>query len=152
MAQLLGGIVAVLFLREIVGDIGDLGATIPYPEFGYFKSFGIEVILTIGLINTILCTASGPRNIGHNAALAIGGYIVVAGFLAAPLTGASMNIARTIAPDIIRANFETSWIYILASITGVIIAVCIEWVLKGRPSNKATEEAHGTMDPKEIKK
>lgn len=146
IAQLAGGIIAVYFLKRMFGEIGDLGATVPKLNLTSLQALIIEIVLTAGLVNTILGTASGARNIGHNAAIAIGGYIVLAGFWAGPLTGASMNSVRSLAPDIVRGNFETSWIYICGPFAGAIIAVGFEWILKGKPSRHATMEAQGLSD------
>jgi len=87
LAQLGGAILASLFLKSLFGYTGDIGATTPKLGFTPFQALLIEIVLTTGLINTILGTAAGARNIGHNAAIAIGGYIALAGFWAAPLTG-----------------------------------------------------------------
>jgi len=146
VAQFAGALLACLFLKMLFGETGNLGATVPDVNFGHWKAFAIEMLLTAGLVNVILGTASGPRNIGHNAALAIAGYIVLSGFWAASLTGASMNIARSLAPDIVRGNFETSWIYLFAPLTGAAMGVCFEWLLKGKPSEAATKEAQGLED------
>ena len=149
LAQLSGAILAALFLKSMFGETGDLGATTPKLGFTPLQALIIEIVLTTGLINTILGTASGPRNIGHNAAIAIGGYISLAGFWAAPLTGASMNPARSLAPDIVRGNFETTWIYISATLIGALVAVGFEWILKGKPSKHATMEAQGLEPEKD---
>jgi aquaporin Z len=149
LAQLSGAILAALFLKSMFGETGDIGATTPKLGFTAFQSLLIEIVLTTGLINAILGTASGARNIGHNAAIAIGGYIALAGFWAAPLTGASMNPARSLAPDIVRGNFETTWIYICATLIGALIAVGFEWILKGKPSKHATMEAQGLSPDKD---
>ena len=73
IAQLAGGILAALFLRLMFGKIGNIGATVPGEGVSTMQAFFMEVLLTAGLINTILGTASGARNIGTNGALAIGG-------------------------------------------------------------------------------
>jgi aquaporin Z len=151
MAQLCGAILAALFLKGMFGDIGDIGATTPKLGFTSFQALVIEIVLTTGLINTILGTASGARNIGHNAGIAIGGYIALAGFWAAPITGASMNPARSLAPDIVRGNFDTTWIYICATLIGALVAVGFEWILKGKPSKHATMEAQGLSSDKDEK-
>lgn len=151
LAQLCGAVLAALFLKSMFGGTGDLGATTPKLGFTSFQALVIEIVLTTGLINTILGTASGARNIGHNAAIAIGGYIALAGFWAAPLTGASMNPARSLGPDIVRGNFDTTWIYICATLIGALIAVGFEWILKGKPSKHATMEAQGLSPDKDEK-
>lgn len=142
IAQLAGGLLAVLFLRFLLGTVGDMGATIP-KDLSPWKAFALEILLTTGLVNTILGTASGPRNVGPNGAIAVGSYIVLAGLWAGHLTGASMNPVRSLAPDIVRGNFSTSWVYLLATFTGALVAVCFEWILKGKPSKHASLEAQG---------
>src|SRR5450631_3801921 len=95
IAQIIGGIGAALFLRTLFGTIGFLGATHPGEGVGNFTALAMEILLTAGLVNTILGTASGSRNIGSNGALAVGGYIALAGLWAGPVSGASMNPARS---------------------------------------------------------
>jgi aquaporin Z len=106
----------------------------------------MEVLLTAGLVNTILGTASGARNIGANAAIAIGGYIALAGLWAAPISGASMNPARSLAPDLLRGDFVTTWIYFVGPLVGALIGVAFEWILKGPPTAAGTITAQGMMD------
>lgn len=79
------------FLWVIFGLAGKFGATTPGSGVGDSRAFAIEVLLTAGLVNTILATASGARNVGPNAALAVGGYIALAGLRAGPVSDASMN-------------------------------------------------------------
>jgi len=86
IAQLAGGIAAALFLRLMFGKVGNIGATIPGEGVSTMQAFFMEVLLTAGLINTILGTASGARNVGTNGALAIGGYIALAGLWAEPIS------------------------------------------------------------------
>jgi aquaporin Z len=104
----------------------------------------MEVLLTTGLVSTILGTASGARNIGSNGALAVGGYIALAGLWAAPISGASMNPVRSVAPDLVRGDLNTDWIYIAGPMIGAVIAVCFEWILKGKPTAAGTRAAEGS--------
>jgi len=144
LAQLIGGLLAAAFLKAMFGNTGDVGATVPFTGLENWKALLIEIVLTTGLVNTILGTAAGPGNVGNNGAIAIGGYIALAGLWAGPLTGASMNAIRTIAPDLMRGDFKTTWIYVIATFIGVVIAVAFEWILKGKPSEHADKEAQGT--------
>jgi len=96
------------------------------------------------LINTILGTASGARNIGANGAIAVGGYIALAGLWAAPVSGASMNPARSIAPDLMRGDYTTTWIYVVGPLAGALIGVGLEWILKGPPTPEGTVTAQGS--------
>lgn len=128
------------------GNAGKLGATVPGDHIGSAQAFAVEVILSAGLVNTILGTASGARNIGTNGAIAIGGYIALAGLWAAPVSGASMNPARSLAPDLVRGEFATTWIYIAGPVLGAIIAVGFEWILKGPATREGTRTAQGGPD------
>ena len=145
-AQIVGGIAAASFLRAMFGTQGFLGATTPGAGVGDFRALVMEVILTTGLVSTILGTASGARNIGSNAALAVGGYIALAGLWAAPISGTSMNPVRSFAPDLIRGDLTTTWIYIVGPVLGGIIAVGFEWILKGRPTAAGASAAQGDLE------
>jgi aquaporin Z len=105
-----------------------------------------QQVLTAGLVNTILGTASGARNIGANGAIAVGGYIALAGLWAAPISGASMNPARSLAPDLVRGDLGTAWIYVAGPVLGALIGVAFEWILKGKPTAAGTLVAEGFLD------
>ena len=146
VAQVAGGVLAALFLRLMFGKVGNIGATVPGEGVSTMQAFFMEVLLTAGLINTILGTASGARNIGTNGALAIGGYIALAGLWAEPISGASMNPARSLAPDLLRGDLATTWIYIVGPVVGALIGVILEWILKGPPTAMGTITAQGTLN------
>lgn len=146
LAQVIGGMAAVFFLRAMFGTTGALGATVPGSGIGNFKSLVMEVVLTAGLVNTILGTASGARNIGTNGAIAVGGYIILCGLWAAPVSGASMNPIRSLAPDLVRGDLSTTWIYIAGPFVGALIGVAFEWILKGKATAAGTLAAQGTLD------
>ena len=144
IAQIIGGISAAGFLRMLFGTIGLLGATHPGAGVSNFTALAMEILLTAGLVNTILGTASGARNIGPNGALAVGGYIALAGLWAAPISGSSMNPVRSLAPDLIRGNLSTTWIYIAGPIIGALIGVGFEFILKGKSTDAGAIAAQGT--------
>jgi len=146
-AQCVGGLLAAGFLRVMFGDTAQLGATIPGPGLTGVQALASEVLLTTGLVSTILGTASGARNIGSNGALAIGGYIALAGLWAAPISGASMNPVRSLAPDVVRGDLGTAWIYLAGPLLGAMIAVGFEWILKGKPTAAGANAAQGVLDP-----
>lgn len=145
VGQVIGGTGAALFLRTMFGSIGALGATVPGSGMTSGKALAMEVVLTAGLVNTILGTASGARNIGTNGAIAVGGYVALAGLWAAPVSGASMNPVRSLAPDLVRGDFHTTWIYMVGPALGALIGVVFEWILKGKPTAAGRIAAEGTL-------
>jgi aquaporin Z len=142
--QLVGAVVAAAFLRAMFGDVGHLGATLPEHGIGDVKVLLLEAVLTLVLVSVILGTASGARNIGANAALAIGGYIALAGLWAAPISGASMNPARSFGPAIVGARWTAFWAYAIGPILGGVVAVGFAWILRGPPTKAGDEAAQGS--------
>jgi aquaporin Z len=145
VAQMVGGLAAALFLRILFGTAGALGATVPGSGVGNGTALAMEVVLTAGLVNTILGTAAGARNIGANGAIAVGGYIALAGLWAAPISGASMNPVRSLAPDLVRGDLRTAWIYVAGPIIGALIGVAFEWILRGKPTTAGALAAQGYL-------
>lgn len=143
-AQLGGALSAALLLRALFAMDGNLGATVPHHGTSPLQALVLETVLTAGLVNTILGTASGARNVGTNAGIAVGGYIALAGLWAATFTGASMNPARTIGPDLVRGDLSTTWIYILGPLIGAAIGVGMELILVGPPTQSGSEAAQGS--------
>jgi len=145
-AQIVGALLAATFLRLMFGDVAHLGATTPGPGVNAVQALVTEIVLTTGLVSTILGTASGARNIGSNGALAIGGYIALAGLWAAPISGASMNPVRSLAPDVLRGDLGQTWIYIVGPLIGAMIAVGFEAILKGQPTEAGSLAAQADPD------
>ena len=92
----------------------------------------MELILTLGLVSVILGTASGAQNIGIIGAFGVGGYIALAGLWGSPISGTSMNPARTFGPDLVGADFSDYWVYVAGPIAGAAIAVVVR-VRPARP-------------------
>jgi aquaporin Z len=132
IAQLVGSILAVLFLRSTLGNIGGLGTTEPGPDISATTALVFEAVLTLGLLSTILGTASGAQNVGVFGALAVGAYIALAGLWAAPISGTSMNPTRSLGPMIVSGNYHDWWVYIVGPFLGGIVAVGVAWLLRGR--------------------
>jgi len=131
LAQLAGATLACAFLLAVFGDKGNLGATLPGAGIHDWQAMLIELALTTGLVSTILGTASTAQNVGPLSAIAVGGYIVLAGLWSSPISGASMNPARSFAPDVLRADFSSFWIYVVGPLAGALLAVAFAFVLRG---------------------
>jgi aquaporin Z len=132
IAQLVGSILAVLFLRAALGDVGGLGTTEPGSGVGAGLALVFEAVLTLGLLSTILGQASGAQNVGVIGAIAVGAYIALAGLWSAPISGASMNPARSLGPILVSGNWNDWWVYIAGPFIGGIVAVGVAWILRGR--------------------
>jgi aquaporin Z len=131
ISQVVGGLLACLFLRAVFGTAGGLGSTIPGVRINDPRAFLIEAVITCGLVTTILGTASGAQNVGTFSALAVAGYIALAGLWASPASGASMNPVRSFAPDAVSGHFGHLWVYLAGPAAGMLVAVAIAFVLRG---------------------
>ena len=140
-SQLAGGLLACLFLWAVLGRPGDFGATAPSPALSDVQALLIEAVLTLGLVSVILGTASSAQNVGPLSALAVGGYIALAGVWAGAATGASMNPVRSFAPDLIRGNLSHTWLYVVGPLAGAVAAVGCALVLRGPGGDAAASLA-----------
>ena len=120
-SQLLGAISASLVLRFLFPQDQLLGATIP--SGNSMQSFVLEFILTFFLMLVIINVATGSKEQGMFAGLAIGATVLLEAMFAGPICGASMNPARSLAPALISGTFEHLWIYIVAPISGASLAI-----------------------------
>jgi aquaporin Z len=132
LLQLVGATLACLFLWAVLGKVGALGATEPGTGIHAWQAMLLELVLTAGLVSVILGTASSAQNVGALSALAVGGYIVLAGLWSSPISGASMNPARSFGPDLANGDFTNYWVYVVGPIVGAVAAVGIAYVLRGR--------------------
>ena len=131
LVQLAGATFACLFLWAVLGKLGDLGATEPGAGISDWKAMLFELVLTVGLVSTILGTASRAQNVGTLSAVAVAGYIILAGFWSSPISAASMNPARSFGPDLALADFSHYWVYVVGPLAGAIVAVGFAWILRG---------------------
>ena len=107
----------------------------------------MEFVLTAALVSVILGTASGAQNLGPLSAFGVGAYIILAGLWASPISGASMNPARSFGPDLVLWNFSHFWVYIVGPIAGALLAIGIAWILRGRGGDlSAILAAQGRLD------
>jgi aquaporin Z len=145
LAQLAGAVLAVVTLWALFGRVGSLGATAPGPRIDDLQAAAMELLLTAGLVSVILGTASRAQNLGPISALGVAAYIILAGLWASPVSGASMNPARSFAPDLVRGDFSRFWIYLAGPLAGTVAAVALARVLRG-PGGRdraATSAAEG---------
>jgi len=139
--QIGGAVLAVLLLRAILGPVGDLGAT--RPHHGTLAAFGMETVLSVLLVTVILGTATDHHLVGHNAALAVGATIALDGLFAAPISGASMNPARSLGPALVSGQLADAWIYVAGPLLGALVAVGVAWLLRGGTTPDAVKAASG---------
>jgi aquaporin Z len=147
VAQLAGAVSAALFLQVMFGDVA-AGANVPIATSGgEWKSMVMEIVLTTMLVTVILNTATGYRSIGHNAALAVGSTVALLGLFASPISGASMNPARSLGPDIVANDYDGWWVYVVGPVLGAIVAVMLVGLVRGVPDKEEREAAEGGALP-----
>lgn len=144
--QLAGAIGAALFLQLMFGLVAK-GGTYPNATAGNWRAFVMEIVLTAILVTVILGTATGYRSIGHMAALAVGATVALLGLFASPISGSSMNPARSLGPDIVANDYTSWWVYVAGPALGAAIAVSLAAVLHGFPSAKERATAEGDAVP-----
>jgi aquaporin Z len=148
VVQLIGATLACLFLLAVFGNIQHLGATLPGPGYTSWQALAMEIVLTATLVSVILGTASAAQNVGAIAALGVGGYIALAGLWSAPVSGASMNPARSFGPALVSGDFSSYWAYVAGPIAGALIAVGCAFILRGRGGSAISIAAgSGALDP-----
>jgi aquaporin Z len=146
VAQFLGAILATLLLWALIGKQGSAGLTLPGQGISAGTAMVWELVLTTGLVSVILGTASGAQALGAIAALGVASYIALAGLWGAPVSGASMNPARSLGPALVKGDWTAWWAYLVGPIAGGIIAVGIAWVLRGPGGGRSgTDAAVGTL-------
>jgi aquaporin Z len=147
VVQLGGAICAGLFLQWMFGDVAAGGNYPITTPGGEWKSLVMEALLTAILVSIILNTATGHRSIGHNAAIAVGSTVALLGLFASPISGASMNPARSLGPDIVSTDFTGWWVYVLGPAIGACIAVIIIGLVRGLPGRSEQAAAEGADLP-----
>jgi MIP family channel proteins len=119
-AQLAGALGAALVLRGSLGDVANVGATLPAGSNG--QAFLWEMVLSFFLMFVIMAVATDARAVGEAAAIAIGGTVGLDAMFGGPITGASMNPARSLGPAIAAGDFTSIWVYLAAPIAGAVAA------------------------------
>ena len=148
VVQFAAAIAAAATLQWLVGVSAAIGGSSPGASTSEITAFATEALLTFGLVSVILGTASGAQNVGVAAAIGVGGYIALAGLWAAPLSGASMNAARTLGPNLVGADLHAIWVYLTGPLLGAIAAVGLAYLLRGHGGGRSgSKAAQGVLDP-----
>jgi aquaporin Z len=146
VTQFVGAALATLLLWALIGKQGTAGLTLPGNGISATTAMLWEAVLTTGLVSVILGTASGAQQIGPLAALGVGSYIALAGLWGAPVSGASMNPARSLGPVLVLGHWTAWWAYLLGPVIGGAIAVGFAYILRGRGGGRSGESAaQGTL-------
>jgi aquaporin Z len=146
VAQFLGAVLATLLLWALIGKQGSAGLTLPGPGISTVTTMVWEIVLTTGLVSVILGTASGAQQIGPLAAIGVGSYIALAGLWGSPVSGASMNPARSLGPALVLGDWTSWWAYLVGPVVGALIAVVFAFILRGRGGDRsAIAAAQGTV-------
>lgn len=127
VAQASGALLAAVLLRASLGDLADIGATLPAGSQA--QSFLWEVVLTFFLMFVIMSVATDTRAVGEAAAIAIGGTVALDAMFGGPVSGASMNPARSLGPALVSGELHALWLYLVAPLAGAALgAVAYQFV------------------------
>ena len=128
-AQIVGAVAAAAVLRGSLGNVAHLGAT--FPSGSDAQSFLWELVVTAFLMFVIMAVATDTRAVGERAAIAIGGTIGLAAMFAGPVSGASLNPARSIGPALVSGDLHALWIYLLAPLAGAAVGGLAYQLVRG---------------------
>ena len=135
-AQCAGAIAAAGVLAAVWTDLpADLGATVP--SVGAGSAFVYELVLTAFLMFVIIAVATDTRAVGAAAAIAIGGTVGLDALFGGPVTGASMNPARSLGPALVAAEWTDFWVYVAAPVVGAALGAFAYQLIRGEPAARA---------------
>jgi aquaporin NIP len=137
-AQLSGALVASLTIRFLFPSSTTLGATLPAGSA--MQSFVLEIILTAILMFVILSVSTGAKEKGITAGIAIGAVVALEAMFAGPISGASMNPARSLAPALVSGNLQFIWLYLFSTTIGALVAVPLCSLVRGNQSTPSKIE------------
>jgi MIP family channel proteins len=138
-AQLTGAVVAAAVLRGSLGNIAHVGATLP--SGSDLQSFLWEIVLSAILMFVIMAVATDTRAVGEAAAIAVGGTVLLDAMFGGPISGASMNPARSIGPALVSGNLHALWLYIVAPICGASLAALAYQFVRGEHADRPPDSA-----------
>jgi aquaporin Z len=141
VVQAVGAALGAWFIQSVANASAVYGSNYPAAGHSSWDAFLMEAVLTLGLVSVILGTASGAQNVGIIGALGVGSYIILAGLWGSPISGASMNPARTFGPDLVGWNFSDYWVYVAGPLVGAVLAVGAAFALRGPGGGSAGSAA-----------
>ncbi len=139
-AQSVGALAAALLLRASLGDLAGVGATLPAGSQG--QSFLWETVLTFFLMFVIMAVATDTRAVGEAAAIAIGGTVGLDALFGGPVSGASMNPARSLGPALAGGDLTALWLYLTAPLLGAALGAVAYQLVRGDQPSPAEVAAH----------
>lgn len=128
VGQLLGALAAALTLLVLFGNVAYLGATLPSGSL--WQSFGLEILLTAFLMFVIISVATDTQAVGELAAVAIGATVALDALFGGPISGASMNPARSLAPALVSGEWVNQWIYVIAPMIGASLGAIVYQMIR----------------------
>ncbi len=143
IAQFAGAFAAAGLALALWGHLMVLGASHPSAKYTDVQAFLTEIILTFLVMLVILGCAEQEAVVGKQAALAVGLSVAACGFFAGHISGASMNPARSIAPQILGGAYHLVWIYLAGPCIGAVLAAGAAWLLLGAPDEGEAKAARG---------
>ena len=132
-AQLAGAVSASLVLFALLGNVAHMGATLPTGSDA--QALGLEIVLAFFLMFVIMAVATDARAEGSLAAIAIGATIALESTFAGPISGASMNPARSLGPALVGWTWSSQWLYVVGPVAGAAVAALVYTWLRG-PENR----------------
>lgn len=137
LAQILGSCLAMVLLIFLLPKGSQFGATVPSVSWG--QAIGWETVMTFFLVFVIISVATDTRSVGTMAGAAIGATVMFCAFVGGPVTGASMNPARSFGPAIFEKKLDVFWIYVIGPMTGAILAAFIYEFIRGEITRNKKE-------------
>ena len=146
LVQFAAGFLAAIILTALVGVSASKGGSYPGADTAPLTAMFVEMLITFGLVSVVMGTASGAQSVGTFAALGVGGYIALSAMWAGPLSGASMDPARTLGPNVIGGDLGPIWVYMVGPFAGALLAVGLAYVLRGHGGRLAASQvAQGAL-------
>ena len=146
VAQLAGAVLGALTLRALFGRVADIGAS--RPSGSVVQSLGLEVLLSAMLMIVIISVATDTRAVGEAAAVAIGATVALGALWGGPISGASMNPARSFGPALVAGAWDDHWVYWIGPLVGASIGALVYQWLRHSPENRPEAASGRRENPK----